>query len=334
MSNWLLSRPSYDVSATDLLRVAYSGHVDSTTFRPHTEPGGGVGTADEFGGSAGPDHLIGTDGDDTFDVSQGGHDTVEGGAGNDTVYFGAAFSGSDRVDGGANTLFDSNGDTIELEGDYSAGVTIGPHTLANVEEVILDGANLGGGGGSYSIKLNDASVAAGGYMFWEGLQFSTGTDHFDINGSAETDGDLSLQTFGCGTDHLTGGGGNDFINGGVSGDDVLDGGGGWNRVSFSRAVTGASGGVTVSLAHQYSAQDVGGGRMVVLKHFQGLTGSSRDDVLSGDRYDNYIATNGGSDTVHGAKGDDAIAINSTAVVYAAVATGGSGSRYALIHVNP
>ncbi len=326
LRNWLMGRTSYDVSATDL-RVSYEAAdfagapVRVAQGGIHVGPIGGPGTFDYFPGSSGNDHIVGTDNEDDIDVSQGGNDTVEGRGGDDTVSFGGTFTAADHVDGGSG-----NFDVVGLSGNYSAGVVFAKNTIRNVERLDLLGADQGLGGGNYSITLNDGNVAAGSFLEIDGFQTSTGTNYFDLDGSAETNGDLILNTFGRGNDHLTGGGGNDLINGGVGGDDVMDGGAGWNRVSFSRAVTSPSSGVTVSLALQGVAQDVGGGRMVTLDNFQALSGSSRDDVLTGDDQANYINTLGGSDTVDGAGGDDTIVISALIQnTYAASATGGSGN---------
>ncbi len=68
--------------------------------------------------------------DSLFHLEQGGNDHANGGRGNDGFYYGGAFDANDPVKGG-----DGNNDQIGLEGDYSAGITLGPATITNVEVI-------------------------------------------------------------------------------------------------------------------------------------------------------------------------------------------------------
>jgi Ca2+-binding RTX toxin-like protein len=102
------------------------------------------------------------------------------------------------------------------------------------------------------------------------------------------------------TDAITGGQGNDIVDGGTGGNDSLDGGVGFNRLSFAHATTG----VNVSLALQGGAQDVGGGRMLTLDNFRYMTGSSHSDTLTGDANANIIDGAGGGDSLAGGGGGD------------------------------
>ena len=62
---------------------------------------------------------------------------------------GASLTAADTVDGG------SGADTLNLNGDYGAGLTLGATTLANVENIVL------AWGHSYNLTTNDGNVAAG-----------------------------------------------------------------------------------------------------------------------------------------------------------------------------
>src|SRR5262249_17411921 len=85
-------------------------------------------------------------------------------------------------------------------------------------------------------------------------------------------------TVGAGTDtlsnfqNLTGSAFNDTLEGDAF-DNVLDGGGGANTVTYARAGSG----VTVSLALQGQAQNTGAAGTDTLLHFQNLMGSAFDD---------------------------------------------------------
>src|ERR1041385_6991269 len=96
-----------------------------------------------YTGTSGNDSLVGTSAADIFDMSQGGRDTVAGVDDNDTFLFGGTLTAKDSIDGGAGA------DTLELDGDYSAGLTLKAATLANVEFLRLDA------GHDYNITANE-----------------------------------------------------------------------------------------------------------------------------------------------------------------------------------
>ncbi|HEY0312489.1 MAG TPA: type I secretion C-terminal target domain-containing protein, partial [Allosphingosinicella sp.] len=63
-------------------------------------------------GSTGDDIITSNGGNDFFDLTQGGADKASGGGGTDAFSFGAAFGAGDSVDGGAGA------DTVGIRGDY------------------------------------------------------------------------------------------------------------------------------------------------------------------------------------------------------------------------
>ncbi|MFL5239275.1 MAG: calcium-binding protein [Rhizomicrobium sp.] len=277
-------------------------------FRVHPAPPPG-----SYVGTPGDDHFVGKYGDDDFDMSQGGNDRVAGRGRYDYFYFGAAFNAKDRINGGGNL------DSLAIGGDYSAGITFGPLTLRGVEEVDMYGSLYGGG--SYSLTLDDATVASGSYLRAYLLDSETENDFLDFDASKETDGDIFVQSLAAGTDHLVGGGGNDYLNPGRIVNDVVDGGGGWNVVSF----TSAGQAVRISLFLQGQPQDAGGGHQITLDNIRGLRGSPRSgDVLIGNDLGNWIDTNGGDDSVQANGGDDLILIDDYVAYTAVTADGGSG----------
>jgi Ca2+-binding RTX toxin-like protein len=97
-------------------------------------------------GSDGGDLLMAGAGDDVIhgglgaDVIQPGmgQDTVSGGEGDDVFSFQGAgtFTAADRVDGGAGP--ETN--TLQLSGDYSAGVTLKVATLTHIQRILVAGA--------------------------------------------------------------------------------------------------------------------------------------------------------------------------------------------------
>src|SRR5258706_15697760 len=89
---------------------------------------------------------------------------------------------------------------------------------------------------------------------------------------------------------LGGGAGNDTLDGGA-GDDTLDGGAGTDTASYGSAGSG----VTVSLAIAGAQNTVGAGSDTLIG-LENLTGSSFNDVLTGDAGANVLDGGAGTDT--------------------------------------
>jgi predicted extracellular nuclease/Ca2+-binding RTX toxin-like protein len=148
-------------------------------------------------GTAGNDTYGGTQAADYFDLSSGGVDRVNGGAGADAFYLGAALTGADHIIGG------SGRDEIGLQGDYTGAnrLVLNAATLTDVELL----AALPGF--SYDITLSNGVIGdIGGFTVY-GSQLEAG-NAFTVDGSAVTAGALTMYG-GLGVDTLTGGTGND-----------------------------------------------------------------------------------------------------------------------------
>lgn len=112
------------------------------------------------------------------------------------------------------------------------------------------------------------------------------------------------------------GSGNDTISANSNGD-TIDGGGGYDTLSFVAATAS----VTVSLALA-GAQASGGAGTVTLRHVEALTGSTYADTLTGDGGDNTLDGNGGADTLRGGGGKDCFDFSQGGND---IATGGAGN---------
>jgi hypothetical protein len=133
--------------------------------------------------------FVGTGDGDTFLLQAGGNDRASGLLGNDGFYFGAALTSADSVDGGAGS------DTVALQGNYSAGLTLGDIRDAEVF-LLLSGTDTrfgdtAGNRYSYNISTTDANVAAGATLtvIATGLQSN---EQVTFNGSAESDGNFRI----------------------------------------------------------------------------------------------------------------------------------------------
>ena len=180
---------------------------------------------DIYQGDADDNVITGTSGNDSFRLQQGGVDEVLGESGNDFFYFGAALTGTDKVDGGAGN------DQIAIQGNYT--LTFGG-LMVNIESLIpLPGNDVRFGDSGtnfydYSLTAVDANLTAGQRLAVDANRLRVGED-FTFNGSAETDGNFFL-IGGNGVDTLLGGSQSDTFlfgeNGQFGASDVVNGGSG------------------------------------------------------------------------------------------------------------
>jgi len=245
---------------------------------------GGAGDDALYGGQ-GRDYLSGGDGDDRIHVQAGPtqiqyqsgwqssyyqwlDDTIDGGAGDDTVVLDFSLV-TGRFD---FTLAAPDQTTIVKVDDTVAARVTGVESLVffagSGDDVIVtrDGQdNLKGSGGS------DWLISAGG------------ADRLDG---------------GQGNDSLWGGDGDDVMTGG-EGDDTLFGGSGRDTVSYQ----GAFGGVEVDLRIVEEQQTRGDG-VDTLISIENLIGSNYSDVLTGDAGANVLSGGGSGDVLTGGGGAD------------------------------
>lgn len=274
-----------------------------------------------FTGQSGDDNLTGTNSSDTFDLTQGGNDTASGLAGTDTFNFGGTLTATDHVDGG------SGNDTVNLTGDYSAGLTLGATTLTSVETLSF-GFNF-----SYDLTTNDANVAAGQTMTIAAASVNQGHS-FTFNGAAETDGSFNVLANGLGVYAITGGQGDDTIdvhatfNQLRAGNDFVDAGGGDDHVTV--------GGPVFAVASSFGVGDLQGGSgadtltvkgevafdMASLSAaslgFETLVGLSESEIFgdaNANAFDFTGFTAGSNATVDGEGGNDTLTAGSGVYIF-------------------
>jgi Ca2+-binding RTX toxin-like protein len=167
-------------------------------------------------------------------------------------------SASDANDGGAGR------DVLILQGDYAGpnSLTLGDHNLDNVEALSLQSGSVTRWGDngthlySYNITSVDANVAAGTALIVNGGALLLG-ENFTFNGSAETDGSFVFYG-GFGTDHLTGGAGNDVFY--FEGDR-------WNPTDTANGGTGRDVVVVTGSINGINHIDVASGQLVNIDAF-------------------------------------------------------------------
>jgi uncharacterized delta-60 repeat protein len=235
--------------------------------------------------------------------------------------------------GAGNNVLDGDlgSDTVDYQ-YATAGVTVSLATTAaqvtggSGSDTLLNIENLSGSSYADTLTGNaDSNILNGG----AGADTMTGGDGNDTyyvdnagdvvietNAVASTGGTdlvysyLSAYTLGAniengrilssGTASLTGNSLANLLYAGA-GNNVLDGAGGTDTVSYQYATAG----VTVSLATT-AAQVTGGSGSDTLLNIERLTGSNYADTLTGNAGNNYLIGGTGNDTLNGGAGDDVL----------------------------
>lgn len=279
---------------------------------------GGAGN-DWLNGGAGRDHIEGGDGRDTasyagatgavvarlYDGLLGEGDAagdryvsienLEGSSFNDHLYGddkGNIIWGRDGVD----ALFGLKGND-ELVGGKGADMLfgdLGSDTASYADSTAGVVASLASGAGTAGDAAGDT------YNSIENLTGSAFDDQLTGNAGANTlrgnSGNDELRGL-AGDDTLSGGNGNDVLQGG-GGADRLDGGLGIDTVSYS----GATAGVVANLAAP--AGNTGDAAGDIYVSIENLTGTSRNDWLTGNTFENLIIGGGGDDVLDGGDASD------------------------------
>lgn len=116
-------------------------------------------------------------------------------------------------------------DTLELSGDFSAGVAL-PDQPSGLDMIVMHAGN------DYNLVANDNNVDFGATLVINAMPLGT-ANHVMFDGSAETDG--SFDFFGSESDDFFfGGAGGDRIRG-LGGADTLSGGGGSDIFIYTQA---------------------------------------------------------------------------------------------------
>ncbi|GJL86829.1 MAG: hypothetical protein DHS20C03_05380 [Minwuia thermotolerans] len=327
-----------DVSLTDGTATDEFGDTDQLAGIENVT---GSDFNDQLIGDAQNNVLTGGDGNDTL-LGAGGADTVDGGAGNDLlnlladdtttalggdgndifVASATVLGAEDVLDGGADD------DTLAIE----AGGTIGAAALSGVTnvETLLPTSDL-----ATDITLSDAMIGAGETLFVNGQLLVTDTSTLVVNGSAEQEGNLSIQG-GAADDELDGGQAADTLRGGDGtdtlqgngGSDVIDGEGSFDTASFADLDQAVSASLVTNTA-------VSGNDTDTLIAVEGLLGSAFDDTLTagegeahdlvGGAGDDLLTAGSGTMFIDGGVGDDTVVADSAALDSSDLLAGGDGT---------
>ena len=251
---------------------------------------------------------------DNLIVDNRGGNTIDGGAGMDTVSFQNAISSVD----------------VSLSQYGSANGGSGYDQLRNIENIIGSAYNdtitvngLGDryDGGAGIDTLSYANLPNSGYPDYTqpGIDVSLALTGAQNTVGAGTDTILNFEnlTGADGHDRLTGNALDNVLIGG-DGNDTLEGAGGndtlrgWTESTYGQdtgtdtaSYAGAAAGVTINLS-LVGAQNTGGAGIDTLSGFENLTGSAFNDTLTGDPGANVLAGGAGNDVLNGGAGDDVL----------------------------
>jgi Ca2+-binding RTX toxin-like protein len=258
-------------------------------------------------GDSGDNSIVGGDDDDSFAMYDGGTDTVFGGGGGDNFFFGATLTTDDRIDGGDGV------DYLHIQGDYSAGVTLGAGVFTNVEGFVLDQSG-GGGPVDYNITMDDSALSGGGL-------YVVANAHTTFDAGAETDASYYFVA-GVSGDQVTTGAGDDIfhLNLALTNADHYDGGAGFDTVELGTGVSTTMTPQNIENIEKlvlftnngnfdltFVDQDVAAGQTLEID----ASGSDRKGWMtingSAERDGNFLVNGGtGSDLLIGGRGDDTL----------------------------
>jgi serralysin len=230
---------------------------------------------------AGFENAVGTSFDDWIGGNSG-NNTLDGGAGNDVLFY----------DGGLDIL---NGNTGNDTADFSY--------MTSAVYVDLTG-------GGFEAKSNGTTDANTGNLTniadLQSIENLTGTSYSDV-----LHGDNNANT-------IDGGSGNDILDGGF-GSDTLIGGPGIDTVSYvshDTSLGSASEVNTISLGLNGAdgsfirTELTRSGTIVaesdVLRSIENVTGSDRPETINGNELNNVLSGRGGNDTINGGDGNDTL----------------------------
>jgi len=290
---------AFNATGDELDNVFYSGDGDDII-----SGGDGNDTINAYGGD---DELRGDAGDDLLDGGDGA-DVIDGGAGEDRLTFAnATLAVALDLDLGVGTIGDAEGDSyISIEN--VTGSDFGDLIRGDDNINIIDGASgndlLNGLGGDDTLNgnLGNDQIFGG-----DGNDIITG--HEGNDGLVGDDGDDIL--YGNeGDDIIFGGSGQDSLFGGEGDDtlqaiqdlDILDGGAGFDTVSYTRLTEGLN--VHLRSANNHTVVFADGTEYTGFISIESIRGSSANDQFFGDRGDNFFNGGLGDDTLNGDDGND------------------------------
>jgi Ca2+-binding RTX toxin-like protein len=258
----------------------------------------GNGGANVLDGLAGADTMAGGAGDDAYLVDNAGDVVTEG-----------ADAGTDEVRASVSHSLGNNLENLTLTG--GAAITGTGNALDNVLTGNGAASTLAGGAGDDSYVLG-----AAGNVISEGA--GAGTDLVIASFSHTLTANVeNLTLSGGGAVNGTGNGVANLITGNT-GNNVLDGAGGTDTVSYAFATTQ----VVVNLSDT-AQQNTRAGGLDTLSNFENVIGGEGNDHFIGTAGANRLDGGAGDDTLQGGAGNDTYVVDSLLDVTAELKSAGT-----------
>ena len=219
----------------------------------------------------GMSYQINATADDDTIFAGAGHDLIQGDAGDDSLSGGR----------GNDTLMGGIGQDV-LDGG-SGNDTVSYANFNNTSDKVI------------AILDNDGSTNKK-----NGVSGDTLTNIENIIGSSGND----VLEGNSQANRIFGGAGDDTIQGGEGGADTLDGGAGNNTLSYANS--NANVGVNINLLQSTKNGGDAEDDTLVFSSFRHVTGTDKNDVLTGDKNDNQLEGKAGDDSLVGNAGNDTL----------------------------
>jgi Ca2+-binding RTX toxin-like protein len=248
---------------------------------------------DTFNAGAGNDTIFGGAGNDTIN-GEAGDDIMTGGAGNDSILGGTGADqftgnqGNDTFDGGV----DSDTDIIFYRQESGTGGVF---------------ANLTSGSVTVNLLTQGANSA------------------IDTHGNTDTFINIDGVEGSTGNDTLVGNNNDNWFRG-MEGNDTINGGGGFDEMTFQPVLGGGQvplTGITVTFSGNGNGtvNNDGFGGVDTFTSIERIRGTMFADSITGDSSDNWLRGLGGNDTFNAGAGFDYLDYTSDETVTYAVSTG-------------
>jgi VCBS repeat-containing protein len=284
----------YSVNGTDWSTTApgFIENSDNTVYVRQTDLAGNISTSTllEFTNGSATANTITGDGNDNILIGGAGNDILDGAGGDDTLY---GDGGDDELTGGAgtNTLYGGDGNDTLIGGAGNNAMYGGPGS---------DTASYAGVGAGTVITASLTAGSGGDGTYtdtYDGIENLTGGAGNDI-----LEGNSSVNTLsgGDGDDQFLGSLGDDTYYGNINGTPGVD----LDTVSYAS--------LNVAIDASLTTGTGGDGSFTDTYHdIENLTGGSQADTLYGDGNDSILAGGNGTDHLWGMGGDDIIYGGST-----------------------
>ncbi|MGF1991523.1 MAG: beta strand repeat-containing protein [Nostoc sp. ZfuVER08] len=264
------------------------------------------------------DKIVGSNGNDTLNLNRSGNDTVDGGTGDDLLYFDSyntvgitstfnATTKSGSIRAGTNSVSYKNIEQFYIEGTQYNDLIVGGNSNDTLSTGFGGKDTIDGGLGEDLLSVNYYG-ATSGIITTSNATTKSGSITVGTNSVSYK----NIEQFYIGgteyNDLIVGGNSNDTLSTGFGGKDTIDGGKGDDLLSVN--YSDATGGITTTFKATTSTGSITAGTyQVSYKNIEQLNipGTAYDDYIVGNNGNDTLSTGfGGNDTLVGGAGNDSL----------------------------